>query len=170
MPVRPIVRMGDDVLRTRTEPVTDFGPALQELIEDMVQTMYEAPGVGLAANQIGISKDLMVIDTSVGEEPDNLHVFANAEIIRTEGEQNGEEGCLSVPGFSETLARPARVWVRYQDRDGAWQEMEAEGLMARAVCHETDHLRGVLYVDLLRGLKKEKILKKVGKMQKSGRW
>lgn len=170
MPVHPIVRMGDEVLRTRTEPVTDFGPDLQELIEDMVQTMYEAPGVGLAANQIGVSKNLMIIDTSVGEEPDKLHVFANAEIVRTEGEQNGEEGCLSVPGFTETLTRPARVWVRYQDRNGEWQEMETEGLMARAVCHETDHLRGVLYVDLLRGLKKEKILKRVSKMQKTGRW
>lgn len=170
MPVHPIVRMGDEVLRTRTEPVTDFGTELQQLIDDMVQTMYDAPGVGLAANQIGVSKDLMIIDISVGEEPDKLHVFANAEILRTEGEQAGEEGCLSVPGFTETLPRPAKVLVRYQDRHGEWKEMEAEGLMARAVCHETDHLRGVLYVDLLRGLKKEKILKKISKMQKAGRW
>lgn len=170
MAVRPIVVMGDDVLRTKTEPVTDFGPALQSLIEDMIQTMYDAPGVGLAANQIGVSKDLMIIDTTVGEEPHQLEVFANARILRIEGEQTGEEGCLSVPGFSETVTRPARVWVRYQDREGEWREMVTEGLKARAVCHETDHLRGVLYVDLLRGLKKEKILKKVSKMQKAGRW
>lgn len=170
MPIQPIVRMGVDVLRTRTEPVTDFGSELQDLIQDMVETMYDAPGVGLAANQIGIPKDVMIIDTSIGEDPDKLHVFANAEIMRTEGEQTGEEGCLSVPGFTEILSRPAKVWVRYQDRNGEWQEMETEGLMARAVCHETDHLRGILYVDLLRGLKKERILKKVSKKQKVGRW
>lgn len=170
MPIQPIVRMGVDVLRTRTEPVTDFGSELQDLIQDMVETMYDAPGVGLAANQIGIPKDVMIIDTSIGEDPDKLHVFANAEIVRTEGEQTGEEGCLSVPGFTEILSRPAKVWVRYQDRNGEWQEMETEGLMARAVCHETDHLRGILYVDLLRGLKKERILKKVSKKQKVGRW
>lgn len=170
MPIQPIVRMGADVLRTRSEPVTDFGSELQELIQDMVETMYDAPGVGLAANQIGVSKNVMVVDTSIGEDPDQLHVFANAEIVKTEGEQTGEEGCLSVPGFTEIVARPAKVWVRYQDRNGEWQEMETEGLMARAVCHETDHLRGVLYVDLLRGLKKERILKKVVKKQKVGRW
>lgn len=170
MAIRPIVRMGDDVLRTKTEPVTDFGPELHKLIDDMIETMYDAPGVGLAANQIGVSKDLMIIDTSVGEKPDQLHVFANARILSLDGEQVGEEGCLSVPGFSENVARPDRVRVRYQDRHGEWREMDTEGLMARAVCHETDHLRGVLYVDLLRGLKKEKILKKVAKMQKNGRW
>ncbi|MBW3671060.1 MAG: peptide deformylase [Acidobacteria bacterium] len=170
MPIQPIARMGSDVLRTRTEPVTDFGSELQDLVRDMVETMYDAPGVGLAANQIGVLKDIMIIDTSIGEDPDKLHVFANAEIVRTEGEQAGEEGCLSVPGFTEILSRPAKVWVRYQDRNGAWQEMETEGLMARAVCHETDHLRGILYLDLLRGLKKERILKKVSKKQKAGRW
>lgn len=170
MPTQPIVRIGADVLRTRTEPVTDFGPELQDVIQDMIETMYDAPGVGLAANQIGIPKDIMIIDTSIGEDPGKLHVFANAKIIKTEGEQTGEEGCLSVPGFTEILSRPAKVWVRYQDRNGEWQEMETEGLMARAVCHETDHLRGILYVDLLRGLKKERILKKVSKKQKAGRW
>lgn len=170
MAIRPIVRLGEDVLRRRTEPVTEFGSELHALIDDMIETMYDAPGVGLAANQIGISSDLMIIDTSVGEKPDNLHVFANARILRTEGEQAGEEGCLSVPGFAENVTRPAKVWVRYQDRDGEWREMEAEGLMARAVCHETDHLRGMLYVDLLRGLKKERILKRISKLQKKGEW
>lgn len=170
MAIQPIVKMGEEILRTRCQPVTEFGPALDALIEDMVETMYDAPGVGLAANQIGVDLNLMIIDTSVGEEPGKLHVFANASILSASGEQTGEEGCLSIPGFSENVTRPACVRVRYQDRHGEWREMDTEGLMARAVCHETDHLRGVLYVDLLRGLKKERILKKVAKMQKSERW
>lgn len=170
MAIRPIRRMGDEVLRTRTDPVTDFGDELQELVEDMVETMYDAPGVGLAANQVGVSLDLMIIDVTAGEEPDNLIVCANARITRTEGEQTGDEGCLSVPGFYEVVTRPEKVWFRFQDRRGEWQEMEASGLMARAVCHETDHLRGMLYVDLLRGLKKERILRKVRKLAKAGEW
>lgn len=170
MAIRPIVRMGQDVLRIRAEPVTDFGPDLQKLIDEMVETMYDAPGVGLAANQIGVSSDLMIIDTTVGEKPDQLHVFVNARILENEGELISEEGCLSIPGFSENLSRPSKVRVRFQDRTGEWKEMTADGLLARAICHETDHLRGVLYVDLLRGLKKERILKKISKMQKDGRW
>ncbi|MDX1583552.1 MAG: peptide deformylase [Thermoanaerobaculia bacterium] len=170
MAIRPIVRLGDDVLRQKTEPVTEFDDDLCKLIDDMVDTMYAAPGVGLAANQIGVPLDLMIIDTSVGETPGQLRVFANSRITRTEGEQAGEEGCLSVPGFTENVTRPATVWVEFQDRKGEWSELKTEGLMARAVCHETDHLRGILYVDLLRGLKKERILKKISKKQKKGDW
>lgn len=170
MAIIPICRMGDEVLRKQTEPVKEFDEELKKLVDDMAETMYDAPGVGLAANQIGVSLDLTVIDVSSGEEPGNLHVMANARIIRTEGEQVGDEGCLSVPGFFEVVARPAKVWVRFQDISGAWQELETEGLMARAVCHETDHLRGLLYVDHLRGLKKERILRKVRKLVRAGDW
>jgi peptide deformylase len=170
MAIRPIVKLGDDVLRRTTEPVAEFGAELNALIEDMVETMYDAPGVGLAANQIGVPLDLMIIDTTAGQQPGNLHVFANARIAHTEGEQTGEEGCLSVPGFTEQVTRPARVKVKYQDREGEWREMEGTDLMARAFCHEIDHLRGVVYVDLLRGLKKERLLKRVRKLQKKGEW
>jgi peptide deformylase len=170
MAIRPIVKLGDDVLRRTTEPVTEFGAELNALIDDMVETMYDAPGVGLAANQIGIPLDLMIIDTTVGQQPGKLHVFANARIIHAEGEQTGEEGCLSVPGFTEQLTRPAHVKVKYQDREGEWREIEGTELMARALCHEIDHLRGVVYVDLLRGLKKERLLKRVRKLQKKDEW
>lgn len=170
MAILPIRRLGDDVLRKQTEPVVNFDADLKKLVDDMSDTMYDAPGVGLAANQIGVSLDLMIIDVTSGEEPGNLHVFANARISRTEDEQTGDEGCLSVPGFFEIVPRPAKVWVRYQDVEGEWREMETEGLMARAVCHETDHLRGLLYVDHLRGLKKERILRKIRKLAKAGEW
>jgi peptide deformylase len=170
MAIRPIVKLGDEVLRRTTEPVTEFGAELNALIEDMVETMYDAPGVGLAANQIGVPLDLMIIDTTVGQQQGNLHVFANARITHTEGEQAGEEGCLSVPGFTEQVTRPAHVRVKYQDREGEWREMEGTDLLARAFCHEIDHLRGVVYVDLLRGLKKERLLSRIRKLRKKDEW
>jgi peptide deformylase len=170
MAVLPIIKYGDDVLRRPTALVTDFDDALQKLIDDMVETMYAAPGVGLAANQVGISKRLMVIDLSVGKRPQELHVFANAEIVERLGQNTEEEGCLSIPDFTETVTRPERVKVRYLDRNGEQREMWGEGLMARALCHEIDHLNGTLFVDHLRGFKKERILKKIQKLAKAGMW
>lgn len=170
MSVLPIRKYGDEVLRHSTAPVTDFDGRLQKLIDDMVDTMYAAPGVGLAANQVGVSKRMMVIDLSVGERPADLHVFVNPEIVETEGEMTEEEGCLSIPDFVELVTRPERLRVRYLDRRGDPREMEARELMARAICHEIDHLEGTLFIDYLRGLKKERILKRISKLAKQGLW
>jgi peptide deformylase len=170
MPVLPIRKYGDEVLRVRTEDVTVFDDALQTLIDDMVDTMYAAPGVGLAANQVGISKRLMVIDLSVGDDPAQLHVFINPEITDAEGEITEEEGCLSIPDFVEIVTRPEKLTVRYLDRHGEPRELRAEGLMARAVCHEIDHLDGRLFIDYLRGLKKERIVRKIQKLARAGAW
>ena len=170
MAVLPIRKYGDDVLRKPAEPVTDIDSSLQTLIDDMVDTMYAAPGVGLAANQVGVSKRLMIIDLSVGKRPEELHVFINPEMIEAEGEITEEEGCLSIPDFVEVVTRPERVKLRYLDRNGVEREMWGDGLMARAMCHEIDHLNGTLFVDHLRGFKKDRILKKISKLAKSGMW
>lgn len=170
MAVLPIRKYGDEVLRTRTDDVTVFDDALQTLIDDMVDTMYAAPGVGLAANQVGISMRLMVIDLSVGDDPDQLHVFINPEITDAEGEITEEEGCLSIPDFVEIVTRPERLTVNYLDRNGEPRDLRAEGLMARAVCHEIDHLDGRLFIDYLRGFKKERIVKKIQKLARAGDW
>jgi peptide deformylase len=168
--VLPIVKYGDDVLRRPTEPVTTIDAELQKLIDDMVDTMYAAPGVGLAANQVGVSKRLMVIDLSVGKRPNELHVFINPELVEAVGQITEEEGCLSIPDFVEIVTRPERVKLRYLDRNGDEREMWGEGLMARAMCHEVDHLNGTLFVDHLRGFKKERILKKIAKLTRAGMW
>jgi peptide deformylase len=168
--VLPIVKYGADVLRKPTERVVDIDETVQKLIDDMIETMYAAPGIGLAANQVGVSKRLMMIDLSVGKRPGELHICINPEIAEREGEQNEDEGCLSIPDFTETVTRPARVKLRYTDRSGVEREMWGEGLMARAMVHETDHLNGNLYVDHLRGFKRDRILKKIQKLSKSGMW
>ncbi|HEX7832132.1 MAG TPA: peptide deformylase [Thermoanaerobaculia bacterium] len=170
MAVLPIRKYGDDVLRKPAELVGEIDASLQKLIEDMIDTMYAAPGVGLAANQVGVSKRLMLIDLSVGKRPGECHVFINPEIVDSLGEITEEEGCLSIPDFVEVVTRPERVKLRYLDRNGKQREMWGEGLMARAMCHEIDHLNGTLFVDHLRGFKKERILKKIARLAKSGMW
>jgi peptide deformylase len=168
--VLPIVKYGADVLRRPAEKIVDIDDALQKLIDDMIETMYVAPGVGLAANQVGVSKRMMMIDLSVGKRPGELHICINPEIVEREGEQQEDEGCLSIPDFTETVTRPARAKLRYLDRNGTERELWGDGLMARAMCHETDHLNGMLYVDHLRGFKRDRLLKKVLKLSKSGLW
>jgi peptide deformylase len=170
MSVLPIVKYGDEVLRVPTTPVAGIDASIHKLIDDMVDTMYAAPGVGLAANQVGVSKRLMMIDLSVGRRPGELHVCINPEIVEVEGEMAEDEGCLSVPDFVEVVTRPQRAKLRYLDRNGEVREMWGEGLMARAMCHEVDHLNGMLYVDHLRGLKKDRILRKIQKLARSGMW
>ncbi|MGZ5441784.1 MAG: peptide deformylase [Thermoanaerobaculia bacterium] len=170
MAVLPIRKYGDDVLRQPTEPVTEIDASIHQLIDDMIETMYAAPGVGLAANQVGVSKRLMVIDLSVGKRPAECYVFINPEIVDAEGEITEEEGCLSIPDFVEIVTRPERVKLRYLDRNGTQREMWGDGLMARAMCHEIDHLNGTLFVDHLRGFKKDRILKKIAKLSKAGMW
>lgn len=170
MAVLPIVKYGDPVLRTPTARVETIDDEVLKLIDDMVDTMYAAPGVGLAANQVGVSKRIMIIDLTVGEEPGNLHVFINPDFVEKKGEITEDEGCLSIPDFVEVVTRPEITTVRYQDRDGKWKEMTGEGLMARALNHEIDHLDGKLYVDYLRGLRKERIMKKIARIVKGGGW
>ena len=170
MAVLPIRKYGDDVLRRPAETVTAVDDTLQKLIDDMVETMYAAPGVGLAANPVGVSQRLAVIDTSVGKRPGELHVLINPELIDRFGVITDEEGCLSIPDFTEIVTRPERVRVRYLDRNGDTRDMWGDGLMARALCHETDHLRGTLFVDHLRGFKRDRILKKISKLTKAGMW
>ena len=170
MPVVPIRKYGDDVLRRPTQPVETFDDEVQDLVDDMIRTMYAAPGIGLAANQIGISRRIAVIDLSVGKRPNELHVLVNPQIVERIGEQSEEEGCLSVPDFTETVVRPAYVAIRFLDRHGNQREMSGEGLMARAMCHEIDHLDGKLYVDHLRGFKRDRIVRKIQKLSKAGMW
>lgn len=170
MSVLPIRKYGDDVLRVPTSRVTEIDASILRLIDDMIDTMYAAPGVGLAANQVGVSKRLMVIDLSVGKRPGECYVFINPEIVEKVGEITEEEGCLSIPDFVEIVTRPERVKLRYLDRNGVQREMWGDGLMARAMCHEIDHLDGTLFVDYLRGFKKDRILKKIARLAKSGMW
>lgn len=170
MAVLPIVKYGNDVLRRPTEVVAEIDGELQKLIDDMVDTMHAAPGIGLAANQIGISRRLAVIDLSVGKRPNDVIVLINPEIVEVEGEITEEEGCLSIPDMTEIVTRPLRVKARFLDRNGASREIWGEGLMARALSHETDHLNGNLFVDRLRGFKKERILKRIQKLAKAGMW
>ena len=158
MAIRTILHYPDKRLRDPGQPVTEFGPELQQLVDDMAETMYAAPGVGLAATQIGEAKRLFLIDVATGDdEPSALRVFVNPEIIERNGEVRWEEGCLSFPGVHEEIDRAERVKVRAQDRDGKPFELEADGLLAIAIQHENDHLDGKLMVDHL-GLIKRRLV------------
>src|SRR6202167_3651001 len=137
--IYPIVKYGAAVLETPTKPIEKFDDELRQLCDDMFESMYAANGVGLAAPQIGIGRRLAVIDVTVGKNPEARLVLANPEIIRTEGEQREGEGCLSLPSFRGTVTRPLYVTIRAQDVTGKTYEMNSEGLLARAFCHETDH-------------------------------
>ena len=170
MPVRPILRYGAPPLTTPSDPIEDFGQDWQELVDDMVATMYAAPGVGLAAPQIGVNARLMVIDITAGEQDGELIVMANPEILESRGSQSEEEGCLSVPGYSGVTRRPAWVRVRGQRLDGSSFEMEGEGLLARAFAHEVDHLNGRLFLDRLGMLKRDLIVRKLRRRMRRGDW
>ena len=170
MAVLPIRKFGDDVLRRPTEMIQSFDHELQRLIDDMVQTMYAAPGIGLAANQVGIARRVAVLDLSVGKRPNELHILVNPTIVEKSGSVSDDEGCLSVPDFTEVVTRPERVMIRFVDRNGQPREMTGEGLMARALCHEIDHLEGKLYVDHLRGFKRDRLVRKIQKLAKAGMW
>jgi len=166
-----IVLYGEQVLEKLAAEVTEFDtPELNQLIEDMFESMYAAKGVGLAAPQIGIAKRIAVIDLSVAEDPAQKIVLINPEIIRKEELQTGEEGCLSLPGFREQVTRPKSVTVRAQNSKGEWFEMNGEELLARAFCHEIDHLNGRLYISHVSALKRDLIRRKVRKLSKAGEW
>jgi peptide deformylase len=145
-------------------------PEISALIDDMLETVYAAPGVGLAAPQVGASHRLFVIDLSVGKIPSDCIVLMNPEFVQRQGMQLQEEGCLSVPGFHATVPRPASVTVRGLDREGRERVVEADGFLARAIQHEMDHLDGILFIDRLRHVQRRLILRRIDSLRRSGQW
>lgn len=168
--IRPILKYGDQVLHEPARPVDGITPDVEHLIDDMIETMYGAPGIGLAAPQIGAPVRIFVVDLSLGHNPADLIVMVNPEFVERDGMQLEEEGCLSVPGFNATVVRPERVVMRGLDRSGAEHRREGAGLLARAFSHEMDHLDGTLFVDRLRGLKRDLIVKRIRKLTRAGKW
>jgi peptide deformylase len=168
--IRPILRYGDSVLHGKARIVDAITPDVDRLIDDMIETMYAAPGVGLAATQVGVPLRIFVADISVGRDPNGLMVFVNPEFLERDGVQLEEEGCLSLPGFNATVMRPMRAVVKGLDRHGEPQQHEGNGLLARVFQHEMDHLDGTLFVDRLRGIKRDLIVKKIHKLTRAGKW
>lgn len=168
--IRPLIRYGAQVLHQPARPVAAITPEINQLLTDMVETMYAAPGIGLAAPQIGVALRVFVVDLSVGRDPSGLIMMINPEFVERDGMQLEEEGCLSVPGFNATVVRPKRAVVKGLDREGNPQQIEGTDLLARAFQHEMDHLDGTLFVDRLRGIKRDMIVRKIRKLTKAGKW
>jgi peptide deformylase len=168
--IRPILKYGDQILHEVAKPVDSISSDVSSVIADMIDTMYAAPGIGLAAPQIGVPLRIFVVDISLGRDPNGLIVMVNPEFVSREGMQLEEEGCLSVPGFNATVVRPERAIVKGLDRTGAEQQREGDGLLARAFQHEMDHLDGMLFVDRLRGIKRDLIVRRIRKLTRSGKW
>jgi peptide deformylase len=168
--IRPILRYGESALHAPAQPVTVFDDSLRQLLRDMAETMYAAPGVGLAGPQVGVPLRVFVVDLGLGKHPGQLIELVNPEFVLCEGMQMEEEGCLSLPGFNATVVRPARAVVKGRDREGNEITIEGTGLLARALQHEMDHLDGSLFVDRLRGIKRDVIVRKVHKLRRSGKW
>ncbi|RFT15971.1 MAG: Peptide deformylase [Candidatus Saccharicenans subterraneus] len=157
MALLEIITIGHPTLARRALPVENINQEIVELARNMVETMHHAPGIGLAAPQVNVSLRLITVDLSVGENQNDLIIMVNPEIIEAEGEQVGEEGCLSVPGIYEKVVRPSRILLRGNDLDGREIKLEASDLLARVFCHEIDHLDGKLFVDRLSPLKRRLI-------------
>ncbi|HTT33222.1 MAG TPA: peptide deformylase [Methylomirabilota bacterium] len=168
--IYPIVKYGDPVLEKAGAPVNKFDAELEELAEDMFASMYAAQGVGLAAPQIGKSMRFAVVDVTAGKNPEAKIVLVNPEIIHAEGEVREEEGCLSIPGFRGYVIRPQFVTVKAQNVKGEWFEIRGENMLARAFCHEIDHLNGILFLQHLGMLKRDLIKRKIKKLKKQGEW
>ena len=168
--IYPIVKYGDPILEKPTKPVTKFDAELEQLAEDMFASMYAASGVGLAAPQIGLALRMAVVDVTGGKNPEAKIVLANPEIIHAEGEKREEEGCLSIPGFRGYVLRPQFVTIRAQNAKGEFFEVRGEDLLARAFCHEIDHLNGILFIQHLSMLKRDLIKRKIKKLRKQGEW
>jgi peptide deformylase len=164
MAILPIRIYPDPVLRVKTRPVTEIGPALARLARNMIETMVAAPGIGLAAPQVGAEARLAIVDLSVGEDAAQLHVLVNPEILLREGAETDVEGCLSLPGITEKIERPTRIRMRARDLGGKPFELAAEDWLARAICHEVDHLDGILFTDHLRGLRRERMRRQLRKL------
>ncbi len=168
--IRPIVLWGSEVLEKPSDPVTNITGDEIKLVQDMIETMYKAPGVGLAAPQIGVSKRIMVTDTTSGEKKDRLFTIFNPDIVDTEGEQFEEEGCLSIPGFSATVVRPRKIVLRGLDINGKELILEGSDLLARAFSHEMDHLDGKFFLDHLSFIKRDMIKRRIKKLIRQGKW
>jgi peptide deformylase len=167
MAIRPILILPDPQLRLRSEPVREITPEIRQLAADMLETMYDAPGVGLAAIQIGVPKRIITMDVSKSEDERQPLVLINPEILwASEDKRTYEEGCLSIPEYYEEVERPDRVRFRYTDLDGGTVERDADGLMATCVQHEIDHLNGVLFIDYLSKLKRDRVVTKFRKAAK----
>jgi peptide deformylase len=167
---RPIIKWGHPTLHAPSAPVTDIDGQIATLVDDMIETMYAAPGIGLAAPQIDVPLRVIVIDLSVGEDPSQVIKLVNPEIVEQDGEQREEEGCLSVPRYYGTPVRPARVTVRGLDLDGNQRVYAATELLARAFCHEIDHIDGMLFVDRLSPLKRDLLKRKLRKRARNDDW
>ena len=168
--IRPILKYGDSTLQDKAVDVTAITPDIDMLVNDMIETMYAAPGVGLAAPQVGVPLRIFVVDITMGREPAGPIVMINPQFVTREGLQLEEEGCLSVPGFEATVVRPTRIVVKGLDRDGTEQQHEGTGLLARAFQHEMDHLDGTLFIDHLRGIKRDLIIRRIRKLARAGKW
>jgi peptide deformylase len=168
--IRPILKYGEIPLHQKAAAVDLMTPEIDRLIGDMIETMYAAPGVGLAASQVGVALRIFVVDVSVGRAPTRLLVMINPEFVERDGVQLEDEGCLSVPGFNATVMRPTRAVVKGLNRQGDQYQHEGTGLLARAFQHEMDHLDGTLFVDRLRGIKRDLIVKKIRKLSRAGKW
>jgi peptide deformylase len=170
MAILPIVRYPHDVLLHETEEVREITPDVRRLVGDMIETMHAAPGVGLAANQVGVARRIAVVDLSVGEDPSQLLVLINPRVIENTGGYVDDEGCLSLPGFTERVRRPDRAVIEARDLDGQLRRIEGRELLARAFNHEIDHLEGHLFINHLSALKRRLIKKKVQKRMRDGDW
>jgi len=168
--IYPIVKYGDPILEKSTAPIKKFDADLEQLAEDMFASMYAAQGVGLAAPQIGLNLRLAVVDVTGGKNPEAKIVLANPEVIHAEGEKREEEGCLSIPGFRGYVLRPQFVTIKAQNAKGESFEVRGEDLLARAFCHEIDHLNGILFIQHLSMLKRDLIKRKIKKLRKQGEW
>lgn len=168
--IYPIVKYPDPILQRPAEPVTTFNKELQQLVDDMFASMYDAQGIGLAAPQIGLSKRLTVLDLSFQKDTKQKIVLINPEIVEKNGKQVEDEGCLSLPEIRDRVVRAAHVKVRAQDATGKSFEMEGEELLARAFQHEIDHLDGILFIFRLSRLKRDLQMRKIRKLQKAGDW
>jgi peptide deformylase len=169
MAVRDILIIPDKTLRLVSEPVTRFDKELRTLVDDMLETMYAAPGIGLAAIQIGVARSVITMDLAKKDDPKEPQVFINAEVTWSSDERSKyEEGCLSIPEYYEEVERPARVKVKYADIEGKPHELEADGLLATCLQHEIDHTQGVLFIDYISKLKRDMVMKKFKKAAKRG--
>jgi len=170
MSLLKIVTWPNSILETPADPVTEFNGDLKKLVDNMFETMYSAPGVGLAAVQVGVPKRLFVMDCSGGKDPAQRVVMINPEVVSMEGKQNGEEGCLSFPGIYFGVERNLRAIVRAHDVNGNEFEIDGTELTARCMLHETDHCDGIVFLDKMTPLKREIVKRKIKKLQKAGDW
>jgi len=169
MAVRNVITWGDPRLKAENADIGEWTPELQQLVDDLFETALAEEGVGIAAPQVGVNLNLAVIDTTCGADPGAKIVLINPGIVREEGTQTGPEGCLSIPGIHEVLERPMHVWVRNRRPDGTWEELEGEEFLARAFCHEIDHLRGRLFVEYFGPVKRQFLQRRYAKQRAAGR-